>query len=113
MGCTDVHPSCVVWLTGPVGDRRKEYAKALPELQRGLLREGREIDLLRRNSIEDDHLPFLEAGVRALDLIDFNYGPDNAYWHSPRDTMDKLDAHSFEVTGNVLMRVIPVLEAEK
>jgi Zn-dependent M28 family amino/carboxypeptidase len=66
-----------------------------------------------RNSIEDDHLPFLEAGVRALDLIDFNYGPDNSYWHSPQDTMDKLSAHSFEVIGSVLMRVIPVLEAEK
>lgn len=69
--------------------------------------------LRERGSIEDDHLPFLEAGVRALDLIDFNYGPDNAYWHTPQDTMDKLGAHSFEVIGNVLMRVIPALEAEK
>ena len=65
------------------------------------------------SAIEDDHLPFLEAGVRALDLIDFNYGPNNAYWHTPQDTMDKLGAHSFEVIGNVLMRVIPELEAEK
>src|SRR4029077_333909 len=48
-------------------------------------------------SIEDDHLPFLAAGVRALDLIDFNYGPGNAYWHSTQDTMDKLGAHSFDV----------------
>ena len=64
-------------------------------------------------SVEDDHLPFLEAGVRALDLIDFNYGPQNAWWHTPQDTMDKLGAHSFEVIGNVLMRVIPELEAEK
>jgi glutaminyl-peptide cyclotransferase len=63
--------------------------------------------------VEDDHLPFLEAGVPALDLIDFTYGPDNAYWHTPRDTMDKLSANSFEVIGNVLMRVIPELEAEK
>ena len=64
-------------------------------------------------AVEDDHLPFLEAGVRALDLIDFTYGPDNAYWHTPQDTMDKLGAHSFEVIGNVLMRVLPELEAEK
>jgi len=64
-------------------------------------------------AVEDDHLPFLEAGVRALDLIDFDYGPGNAYWHTPQDTMDKLGAHSFEVIGNVLMRVIPELEAEK
>ncbi len=65
------------------------------------------------SAIEDDHLPFLEAGVRSLDLIDFNYGPNNAYWHTPQDTMDKLSAHSFEVIGNVLMRVIPTLESEK
>ena len=64
-------------------------------------------------AVEDDHLPFLEAGVRSLDLIDFTYGPRNAYWHTPQDTMDKLGAHSFEVIGNVLMRVIPELESEK
>ncbi len=69
--------------------------------------------LRQPNAVEDDHLPFLEAGVRALDLIDFNYGPNNMYWHTPQDTMDKLGAHSFEVIGNVLMRVIPELEAEK
>ncbi len=69
--------------------------------------------LRQPGAVEDDHLPFLEAGVRALDLIDFNYGPDNAYWHATADTMDKLGAHSFEVIGNVLMRVIPELEADK
>lgn len=67
----------------------------------------------RGGAVEDDHLPFLEEGVRALDLIDFSYGPDNAYWHSVQDTMDKLGAHSFQVIGDVLMRVIPALEAEK
>jgi Zn-dependent M28 family amino/carboxypeptidase len=64
-------------------------------------------------AIEDDHLPFLEAGVRSLDLIDFSYGPGNSYWHTAQDTMDKLGAHSFEVIGTVLMRVIPELEAER
>jgi Zn-dependent M28 family amino/carboxypeptidase len=63
--------------------------------------------------VEDDHIPFLQAGVRALDLIDFSYGPNNAYWHTPQDTMDKLGAHSFQVIGDVLMRAIPELEAEK
>jgi Zn-dependent M28 family amino/carboxypeptidase len=69
--------------------------------------------LRQPSDVEDDHLPFLEEGVRALDVIDFNYGPRNAYWHTPQDTMDKLGAHSFEVIGNVLMRVIPELETEK
>ena len=55
---------------------------------------------------EDDHLPFLKRGVNALDLIDFDYGPNNAYWHTAQDTMDKLSAHSFDVVGNVLVAVI-------
>ncbi len=55
---------------------------------------------------EDDHMPFLEAGASALDLIDF----DKSYWHTPEDTMDKLSAHSFEVVGNVLLAVLKELE---
>jgi Zn-dependent M28 family amino/carboxypeptidase len=55
---------------------------------------------------EDDHLPFLKRGVNALDLIDFDYGPNNAYWHTAQDTMDKLSAHSLDVVGNVLVAVI-------
>ena len=37
----------------------------------------------------DDHTPFLEARIPALDLIDFDYGPGpspGAYWHTPQDT---------------------------
>jgi len=57
-------------------------------------------------AIEDDHLPFLHLGVNAIDLIDFDYGPKNAYWHQPQDTMDKLSAHSFQVVGDVVSRVL-------
>lgn len=57
------------------------------------------------SAIEDDHLPFRKAGVPALDVIDFDFGPNNSYWHTNRDTMDKLSAHSLEVVGAVLMEV--------
>ncbi len=60
----------------------------------------------------DDHVPFLQRGVKALDLIDFDYGPNNQYWHTPADTMDKLSAHSLEVVGTVLQKVLPELEAQ-
>ncbi len=59
---------------------------------------------------EDDHMPFLQHGVNALDLIDFDYGPNNENWHTEKDTMDKLSAHSLEVVGNVLLNVIHKLE---
>jgi len=60
--------------------------------------------------IEDDHRPFLEAGVPAVDLIDFNYGPGNRYWHTEQDTLDKLSAQSFATMAHVLMEVLRTLE---
>jgi glutaminyl-peptide cyclotransferase len=61
-------------------------------------------------AILDDHMPFVSAGVNAVDLIDFNYGPDNSYWHTSRDTMDKLSADSFRVVGTVVLEAIQRLE---
>jgi Zn-dependent M28 family amino/carboxypeptidase len=61
-------------------------------------------------AIEDDHVPFLKVGIPAVDLIDFDYGPGNAYWHTDRDRMDKLSARSFQVIGDVVMRVLSKLE---
>lgn len=63
------------------------------------------------NAIEDDHLPFVRAGINALDLIDFDYGPGNAYWHKPQDVMEKLRPHSFQVVGDVLVAVLKKLES--
>lgn len=60
----------------------------------------------------DDHVPFIQRGVKALDLIDFDYGPNNQYWHTPADTVDKLSAHSLQVVGTVLQKVLPELEAQ-
>jgi Zn-dependent M28 family amino/carboxypeptidase len=62
------------------------------------------------SGIEDDHLPFVKAGVNAIDLIDFSYGPNNGYWHTDKDTMDKLSAHSFQVVGDVVTGVVNELE---
>ncbi|HEX4594150.1 MAG TPA: M28 family peptidase, partial [Bryobacteraceae bacterium] len=61
--------------------------------------------------MEDDHMPFVHKGVNALDLIDFDYGPNNAYWHDEKDTIDKLSAHSLEVVGNVLVAVLRKLQS--
>ena len=35
-------------------------------------------------AVEDDHMPFLKAGVPALDIIDLDY----PQWHTPQDTLD-------------------------
>jgi Zn-dependent M28 family amino/carboxypeptidase len=61
-------------------------------------------------AVEDDHTPFLARGVNAIDLIDFDYGPQNAYWHTDQDTMDKLSAGSLGIVGNVLVQVLKKLD---
>ena len=50
-------------------------------------------------AILDDHVPFLEAGIPAVDIIDMEY----AYWHSTADTPDKVSADSLEIVGKTLL----------
>lgn len=61
-------------------------------------------------SILDDHIPFLQAGANAVDLIDFDYGPNNSWWHTDRDSMDKLSAESLRTVGAVVLAALRALE---
>jgi Zn-dependent M28 family amino/carboxypeptidase len=56
--------------------------------------------------IEDDHLPFLRAGIPAVDIIDLEY-PD---WHEAGDTLDKVSAESMQAVGDVLLAALPAIE---
>lgn len=58
-------------------------------------------------AVEDDHTPFLRAGIPSALLIDFDYEP---YWHTPEDTLDKLSPRSLQVVGDVLLDALPALE---
>jgi Zn-dependent M28 family amino/carboxypeptidase len=58
-------------------------------------------------AIEDDHLPFLKAGVPAVDIIDLDY----AQWHTPQDTIDAISARSMQVVGDVVVAALPQIEA--
>jgi Zn-dependent M28 family amino/carboxypeptidase len=49
-------------------------------------------------SIIDDHVPFLEIGIPAIDIIDFDY----PYWHTIDDTTDKISADSLEQVGRTI-----------
>jgi len=60
--------------------------------------------------VEDDHVAFVRRGVNAVNLIDFEYGPSNSYWHTEQVTLDKLSARSFQVVGDVLLEVLRELE---
>jgi glutaminyl-peptide cyclotransferase len=60
-------------------------------------------------AVEDDHLPFVQRGVPSADIIDLDYGPQNAYHHTAQDTMDKLSAKSLTIAGNVFLETIRLL----
>jgi len=64
-------------------------------------------------AIDDDHKPFADAGVNAIDIIDLDYGPNGTYWHTTQDTLDKLSVHSFQVVGDVVLDLVKQLETEK
>jgi glutaminyl-peptide cyclotransferase len=57
--------------------------------------------------IEDDHVPFLDGGVAAVDLIDFDNIP---WWHTAGDTLDKVSARSMQIVGDVLVDALPRIE---
>jgi Zn-dependent M28 family amino/carboxypeptidase len=50
-------------------------------------------------SMFDDHTPFLEAGIPAVDIIDFDY----PYWHTSADTPDKVSPKSLQIVGETLL----------
>lgn len=64
----------------------------------------------RDNQVSDDHLPFMKRGVPSADLIDFMYGYNNVFWHTPQDTVDKLSPKSLEIVGSVILETVRILD---
>jgi glutaminyl-peptide cyclotransferase len=64
----------------------------------------------REMYVGDDHQPFLERSVPAVDLIDFNYGYNNVFWHTPQDTIDKLSPKSLAIVGTVTLETVHLLD---
>ena len=67
------------------------------EVAKGLGHESKFIPEYK-HSMLDDHTPFLEAGIPAVDIIDFDY----PYWHTVQDTPDKVSAESLQAVGETL-----------
>lgn len=66
------------------------------------------VDLL----VKDDHVPFLEAGFKSIDLIDFEYGSApglNDYWHTAKDTLDKISEESLFTAGKLVAGMLDIL----
>jgi hypothetical protein len=56
----------------------------------------------------DDHFSFIRRGVAACDIIDFDVA--TTYWHTPQDTLDKVDPRSLAIVGHVFVETLPELE---
>ncbi len=57
-------------------------------------------------TIDDDHIPFLRAGVPAVDIIDLDY----AAWHTAQDDLDHVSARSLQIVGDVVLAALPEIE---
>jgi Zn-dependent M28 family amino/carboxypeptidase len=64
----------------------------------------------RQGGIEDDHIPFVQHGVPCADVIDLDYGYNNAFHHTAQDTMDKLSPKSLQIVGDTIMETIHMLD---
>jgi Zn-dependent M28 family amino/carboxypeptidase len=61
-------------------------------------------------AVGDDHTPFVNAGVSAADIIDFDYGPDNRYWHTAEDTPQHCSPLSLTIVGRVIRATLGELD---
>ena len=56
----------------------------------------------KRFSMIDDHTPFVQLGISAIDIIDFDY----PYWHTRADTIDKVSGENLGIVGNTILEWI-------
>ena len=57
--------------------------------------------------VDDDHMPFLAAGVPSVDIIDLDY----PQWHTAQDSLDAVSARSLQIVGDVVLAALPQIEA--
>lgn len=110
---TDTRPLFAV-LFDMVGDRdlrieQEGYSvERAPEVVRRVWAKARELGHQRYfvatvgTPITDDHLPLLDAGVRAIDVIDLDY----PWHHTTEDTADKVSGRSLQIVGDVAVALV-------
>jgi glutaminyl-peptide cyclotransferase len=55
-----------------------------------------------KHTLIDDHLELQKVGIRAIDVVDFDYPS----WHTPDDTIDKVSAASLQIVGDVAIGLV-------
>ena len=62
--------------------------------------------LSQETTIDDDHMPFLRAGIPSVDIIDLDYPA----WHTAQDNLDQVSARSLQIVGEVVLDALPQIE---
>lgn len=112
-----------VFILDMVGDRNLRITDELnshPQLRSRLREEAARLGYARifsgpEQGVEDDHIPFLMAGIPALNVIGFAISPEGVvptYWHSPHDTLDKVSASSLQAVGRTVEACLRRLDLE-
>lgn len=57
------------------------------------------------SDMTDDHTPFRKFGIATIDLIDFEYGPGNSWWHTEEDTIDKIAPESLAAAADLALAI--------
>jgi glutaminyl-peptide cyclotransferase len=57
-------------------------------------------------AVMDDHIPLNQAGIRTINIIDFDYGPGNRFWHTLQDDLHNVAPEGLGVVGTVLSALI-------
>ncbi len=96
-----------------VGDRDLsiQITDSSPELSKRIFEASKTLSFrdffcLSPGPMTDDHSPFLEAGIPAIDLIDFEYGPHHRWWHTEEDTLDKISPDSLKIIGRTVLKLL-------
>ncbi|MBQ7567335.1 Zn-dependent exopeptidase M28 [bacterium] len=114
-----------VFILDMVGDAKLQVTDdyfSSSELKNALNAAARDLNLTayfpgsRFTAIEDDHLPFIQLGIPAVDVTGFGSfegGVSPAYWHTAGDTMDKLSADSLSAVGSAVLLALRRLDSAK
>lgn len=61
----------------------------------------------KRHRVTDDHTPFVQEDIPAIDLIDLK---DNEHWHTDGDTLEHISADSLRIVGEVVLTALPLID---
>jgi glutaminyl-peptide cyclotransferase len=93
----------------PVEDNSQRYAPEVVDRVWGVAEQIGLAAMFPRHvgsSVTDDHIPLNQAGIRTINIIDFDYGENNEFWHTHQDVVENTGPEGLGAVGRVLAALI-------